>query len=47
MAHSLFDNGSRRVVFHAQLLADFRTVDEIARKVLDELNGLHRATPAF
>jgi hypothetical protein len=24
-------------VFHAQMLADFNTVDELARKMLDEL----------
>lgn len=46
MTHSWSEAGSRRVVVHAQLLADFRTVGEIARKVLGELNGLHWATPA-
>jgi len=35
MVHSL--TKSKVVVFHAQLLADFRTIEEIARKMLREL----------
>ena len=36
MTHSVFENASF-VVFHSQLLADFNTIDEIGRKLLEEL----------
>lgn len=36
MLHSQGD--SRPVVFHAQLVADFRTVDEMSRRMLEELD---------
>jgi hypothetical protein len=32
-----FEEKAKPVVFHAQMLADFNTVDELARKMLDEL----------
>jgi hypothetical protein len=35
--HSFAEN-ARPVVFHAQMLSDFNTVDEIGRKMLDELS---------
>jgi len=34
--HSFAEN-AKPIVFHAQMLADFNTVDELARKMLDEL----------
>lgn len=37
MTHS-FEENAKTVVFHAQLLADFNTVDEMGRKMLEELN---------
>lgn len=37
MTHS-FEEETRPVVFHAQLLADFNTVEELGRKMLEELN---------
>ena len=37
MTHS-FEENSKIVVFHAQLLADFNTIDEIGRKMLVELD---------
>jgi hypothetical protein len=42
MSHSLFEAGSKKVVFHVQLLADFRTVDEMGRRMLAELDVLRR-----
>lgn len=36
MTHS-FTEGAKHVVFHSQLLADFNTIDELGRKMLDEL----------
>jgi hypothetical protein len=36
MTHSLFQ-GSPQIVFHAQLLTDYVTVDEYARTMFDEL----------
>jgi hypothetical protein len=36
MTHS-FSEKSKNVVFHAQLLADFNTIDELGRKMLEEL----------
>jgi hypothetical protein len=32
-----FEEQAKPVVFHAQMLADFNTVDELARKMLEEL----------
>ena len=32
-----FEEGSKPVVFHVQMLADFNTVDELAHKMLNEL----------
>ena len=32
-----FEERAKPIVFHAQMLADFNTVDELARKMLDEL----------
>ncbi|WP_417790483.1 hypothetical protein [Terasakiella pusilla] len=37
MTHSIFE-GSYRVWFHAQVLADFNTIDALAKKVLAELD---------
>lgn len=37
MAHSLKEDG-RQVYFHAQILADFNTVEELGGKVLEELD---------
>lgn len=37
MTHS-FNENAPKVVFHAQLLADFNTVDQIGRKLLGELD---------
>ena len=37
MIHSIGE-GSPREVFHAQILADFNTIDEISRKLIEELN---------
>jgi hypothetical protein len=37
MTHSIFE-GSYRVWFYAQVLADFYTIDALAKKVLAELN---------
>lgn len=37
MTHSLAE-GARPVVFHSQMLADFNTVDALARGLLNELN---------
>ncbi len=37
MTHSI-EEGARRVVFHAQLLADFNTIEELGRKMLEELD---------
>ena len=37
MTHS-FEEEARRVVFHAQLLADFNTVEEVGHRILAELN---------
>jgi hypothetical protein len=36
MTHS-FTEDAKHVVFHAQLLADFNTIDELGHKMLDEL----------
>jgi hypothetical protein len=36
MMHS-FGEGAKPIAFHAQLIADFLTIEEIARKMLDEL----------
>lgn len=36
MTHS-FSEKSKHVVFHSQLLADFNTIDELGRKMLEEL----------
>jgi hypothetical protein len=36
MTHS-FSEKAKHVVFHPQLLADFNTIDELGRKMLDEL----------
>jgi hypothetical protein len=33
-----FEEGATPIVFHAQMLADFKTVDEIGRKMLEELD---------
>jgi hypothetical protein len=33
-----FDEGAKPVVFHPQMLADFKTVDELGHKMLAELN---------
>jgi hypothetical protein len=38
-----FEEKAEPVVFYAQMLADFNTVDEIGRKMLDELTGLRTA----
>jgi hypothetical protein len=32
-----FEENAKPVVFHAQMLADFNTVDEVAQKMLEEL----------
>ena len=32
-----FEEKAKPIVFHAQMLADFNTVDELARKMLTEL----------
>jgi len=32
-----FEEKAKPVVFHAQMLSDFNTVDELSRKMLDEL----------
>jgi hypothetical protein len=32
-----FEENAKPVVFHAQMLADFNTIDELARKMLEEL----------
>ncbi len=37
MTHSLAEN-AKSVVFHAQLLADFNTIEELGRKMLEELD---------
>ena len=37
MTHS-FEEGVRPVVFHSQLLADFNTIEELGRKMLEELD---------
>ncbi len=37
MTHS-FEEGARPVVFHAQLLADFNTIEELGWKMLEELD---------
>jgi hypothetical protein len=37
MTHS-FEEGAPHVVFHYQLLADYNTVDEFGRKMLQELD---------
>ncbi len=37
MTHS-FEEQSKFVVFHAQLLADFNTIEELGRKMLEELD---------
>jgi hypothetical protein len=34
-----FEENARPTVFHAQMLADFNTVEEVGRKMLDELGG--------
>jgi hypothetical protein len=36
-AHNSFEENAKPIVFHAQMLANFNTVDELARKMLDEL----------
>jgi hypothetical protein len=36
MQHS-YEEGSKRIVFHPQMLRDFGTVEEVALKMLDEL----------
>ncbi|MGA9007791.1 MAG: hypothetical protein WB495_13135 [Xanthobacteraceae bacterium] len=36
MQHS-YEEGSKRILFHPQILRDFRTVEEVALKLLDEL----------
>jgi hypothetical protein len=33
-----FEENAAPIVFHAQMLADFNTVEELGRKMLDELN---------
>lgn len=42
MTHS-FDEDAPIIVFHAQLIADFNTIEELGKKMLDELNGLPAA----
>ncbi len=37
MTHS-FEEEAKYVVFHAQLLADFNTIDELGQKLLEELD---------
>ena len=37
MTHSFTENANR-IVFHPQLLADFNTIDELGRKMLEELS---------
>jgi hypothetical protein len=37
MTHS-FEERARHVVFHAQLLADFNTIEELGWKMLEELD---------
>ncbi len=37
MTHS-FQENAKPVVFHAQLLADFKTIEELGRKILEGLN---------
>jgi len=34
-----FDENAPFVVFHAQLIADFNTVDELGHRMLEELSG--------
>lgn len=36
MTHS-FEDEAKHVVFHAQMLADFNTIEELGQKILDEL----------
>ncbi|WP_096703857.1 hypothetical protein [Magnetospirillum sp. 15-1] len=38
IAHSLYEKEARPIVFHPQLIADYNTVDEFGRKMLDELD---------
>jgi hypothetical protein len=38
MLHSIGE-GARPLVFHTQLLANFNTIEEMGRKVLDHLDG--------
>lgn len=38
MIHSFIEN-SQPVLFHPQLLADFNTIEELGRKMLEELDG--------
>ena len=37
MTHS-FEEEAKIVVFHAQLIADFNTIEELGRKMLEELD---------
>lgn len=37
IAHSLYEKEAKPIVFHPQLIADYNTVDEFGRKMLDEL----------
>jgi len=39
MTHSFGEN-AKTVVFHVQLLTDFNTVEELGRKMLQELEGI-------
>jgi hypothetical protein len=34
-----FAEGAKPVVFHAQMLSDFKTIEELGRKMLEELSG--------
>jgi hypothetical protein len=35
-----FEEKARPIVFHAQMLADFNTIDELARRMLNEISSL-------
>jgi hypothetical protein len=45
MVHSFVEQ-SPVIVIHPQLLADFNTVEEIARRMLDELDPAYTASAA-
>ena len=43
MMHS-FEEGARTIRFHPQMLADFGLVEDLGRRMLDQLNSLEQAT---